>query len=36
MDISNNCSSEKCLIIILGQTRAHEKTFQNIKYNLIC
>ena len=35
MDISNNCSSEKCLIIILGQTRAHEKTFQNIKYNLI-
>ena len=36
MDASNQeHTGEKCLVIILGQTRCHEKTFQNIKYNLI-
>lgn len=28
-------NNERCLVIILGQTRCYEKTFQNIKYNLI-
>tara|TARA_A100001015_G_scaffold278035_1_gene337838 strand:- start:1955 stop:3877 length:1923 start_codon:yes stop_codon:yes gene_type:complete len=36
MDASNGeHSNERCLIIILAQTRCHEKTFKNIKYNLI-
>ena len=36
MDASNNDhTGERCLVVILGQTRCHEKTFQNIKYNLI-
>ena len=36
MSISNkDYTNERCLVFILGQIRCHEKTFENIKYNVI-